>query len=554
MSTIGISAADLDMLQALLLASENSDTVDGLVARPVSHTQELPGDDQVTHKRKKQSHNSLKKSSVAREFKKKHTPSEPGAIVEALVDASQRGTSASTLLQQKRDQLLGTNSDEHRMHDVVMRDMGEDFEQTNAELSLLSTTANTTTTTTARHNRPLVANPLQQPPVASQHVAPAGDGNTAIVNISIHHSVTNQLAQRNGGVDSASDSETEHARSLETAELAKQTMKQHKIKRRRKSRQDSVPIIRAVDPDSALVASLNDHIAPPPPSSQAPPLPTHETQPPVQRYQDPVAAQSETLMPVPANGTTVRAIYKLDDDEEARLKHYKSLHQLDSLEALGIGLQNIDFKMTDMNWLFQQTALNTGARAWIPKERMEFINRVRAAAVTVTRAEEDSYLRIPKKGANERECVYMERCEGHKGFPIPVTLVEFLDVRDREYVAKNNGALPAAVRPCVMCRRFLVQYIDTNLRNEARATHAALSLTYQNIADRAGEYSSSQMLKTSVDENQAVLGFVVRHVRRYYRQYTDSAGVVWFEQSGYLQVPANMTSTAADGVEQSFFL
>lgn len=354
--------------------------------------------------------------------------------------------------------------------------------------------------------------------------------------------INNAIALNVATVPSDSDSDEDVQASMATAnytDVAKQQNKKFKRTRCLVSHKQALDDVLSKDPDGVVVGSLNDQIVGA--NSEAVVI---QTAPPT-----PLAIQEQPPSP-PAQPPT--ALYKLDTAEQARLERYKTFQQSNILESMGSQLRNIDFKLNDMSWLIDRVLHEGGVRAWIPESRIEYINKARAACVTVTRREEDEYLRVPL-GPHERPCVFGDSCEGCRGgFELRVTLVEFLDINDRNQMALNNNSLPPVVRPCVMCRRFLVQYANANLRNENKTSHLAVNINYKNKHDVAGEYSSSQMINTSVDQDQAVMAFVVRHVRRYYRQYTDEHGVVRFEQTGYLQVPADVSNGTTG--ERSFFL
>lgn len=179
-------------------------------------------------------------------------------------------------------------------------------------------------------------------------------------------------------------------------------------------------------------------------------------------------------------------------------------------------------------------------------DRRGFDNVVLSQSEIRTRAEEESYLRTPRKG--ERPCVFGEKCEGNF-IPgaIPITLVEFLDANERrerrlrmqESNKKNeNGSSEAkkvsiTSNPCVMCYRLMAQFFYAKVRSDAFMLSKNITLAkYYNIVDEKGEYCSRQCYSGNGVYWQGLPGPVVMHVRKYYKQ-TEREGCYYYIQQGY---------------------
>lgn len=365
---------------------------------------------------------------------------------------------------------------------------------------------------------------------------------------------------------SSSDSEEDSANKKEHRKLAKLKSKEFRKQRRKVEHSAGDADLLGAHPDIVRVIEYNEA----PSDTQQQQQQQHRLVPvkPIHRAAAAASSDNSTQMTIiGGSGVNDNApphqsaalppmlarTYELTTEEKERQKKLKMINT-DELATLESALHNISFLASDMSWLINRLMHNKTIKSWIPRARIEYLNKALSQLTVRTREEEDRYLRTCIDNS-ERPCACGDKCEGTR-IPgaTPCILVEFLSMDERIEFERSKretgiGKLPLNARPCVMCCRKIAQYAFINFKSESRTSHTSAMISYCNLPDVAGEYSSAQMIKTSSDEFQTLIGFVVAHIRTNYRQKVvkrDDGTYFIYLQTGYYK-PAAAVSSATSG-------
>lgn len=151
-----------------------------------------------------------------------------------------------------------------------------------------------------------------------------------------------------------------------------------------------------------------------------------------------------------------------------------------------------------------------------------------------TREYEESMMRLPIPGTTERSCCYGEACEWFFMFgAIKKPGVEFLTPEQASIRAANPddpSSLPAAIQPCILCKRRDIYCMWCNTRNScASIAGDYLFQDYYNITEEYDEYCLEDCIMNSTKEYQGLVLPVLKHERHMYYQKI-VAGIVYYIQ------------------------
>jgi hypothetical protein len=182
----------------------------------------------------------------------------------------------------------------------------------------------------------------------------------------------------------------------------------------------------------------------------------------------------------------------------------------------------------DLSFIFDMLKEDHGQK-WAPKNHVEGLNQRMSDIEFVSRAEEESFLREPAVGSQERPCVHDAQCQGTKlyGAPKPVVLVEHLTLSERQ-----PGCQPSARKPCILCKRAAVNYAAINAQTEG-TDNSKLFHRHGNFVNQEREYDESQCLIAGTRETHSVLVPCVILCRPYLHYVRQPDGTARFEQRGY---------------------
>lgn len=270
------------------------------------------------------------------------------------------------------------------------------------------------------------------------------------------------------------------------------------------------------------------------------------------QYEDPLKIQQHSLEIVDLPDTKKMSeeerlalpapaikLYELQPSEQALLNQVGQLQVGATplnLSQLANLMNNVNFGERDMNFFVTSLMGNGVVKSRVPQHRVEDVDKAITNLTCVSRKRETRYLRQRLPDSDEQNCLKDQECEGMrmpKGFQ-PCILVEFLT--DRERLERESGANNKR-HMCVMCRRFLAQYIISAARSSSATSDTSFTFSYCNLPDLPEEYSSADCIRSTSNQHQIVMGSVANHVpSKYEQKWDEKRRIFYYLQTGFLEV------------------
>lgn len=168
-------------------------------------------------------------------------------------------------------------------------------------------------------------------------------------------------------------------------------------------------------------------------------------------------------------------------------------------------------------------------------ESMDSISSKQINPIPYSRSYEQSMMRNPIPGSDERPCANGNECEFFNMFGLHKVIgVECLDPDVLLKVQMKKDPLPKRSTSCILCKR---RQAFINWLNARRTCGSMCTLwnwqTYYNTPEEDGQYLLSDCIMSSDTEVQLFMYPIVRHDRNKYRQVQTQPGVYMYLQEGY---------------------
>lgn len=210
-------------------------------------------------------------------------------------------------------------------------------------------------------------------------------------------------------------------------------------------------------------------------------------------------------------------------------------------EGLEEYLHRVTFDPEDMSMLY--ASLHDQQQTWMPSDHRELMARRFRSMDLASRRDEQNHLREPLPGSMEKPCMNGASCKAMRipGVDRPAPCVQHPTQEARAALAMHGTPIPDS--PCVMCKRYGIQYFSTNTDCEARhpdqaggGNEMAIFHSHGNIVDVPGEYTTPQCWVSGETHTHGMLMPCAMHVLAWYRPERGPDGVLRFFQDGY-EVP-----------------
>ncbi len=173
-------------------------------------------------------------------------------------------------------------------------------------------------------------------------------------------------------------------------------------------------------------------------------------------------------------------VCELTPSDIETIKRTKALMMaVQDIETLNREFKNSKFSMEDMATQIRLALHNKSTRPHLSPHRIEFLNKCMAQLKIASREAESEQLTDPIEPWH-RPCVRGEDCEGTK-IPgtQPVICREYLTAQQLNYWQATKE-LPPMNQLCVMCIRYIVQYLCFNCDNDAATSEIGAFVSHAN--------------------------------------------------------------------------